>query len=93
MADVSGLRSLAPPRSDAASPRPKFDANLLKAYMKKLLSSTLHTNSWPEPKDRDRVKAWIKEIGERVKERMIVIQPQGLCVIFQVPSLHFTAFC
>ena len=72
----TGLRS--PPRSDASSPRPKFDTELLKAYVKKLLASTLHSASWPEAKERDRVKGWIKEIGERVKERMVEIQPRGL---------------
>lgn len=66
------------PRSEAQSPRPKFDSELLKAYIKKLLSSTLQTSSWPEAKERDRVKAWIKEIGERVKDRMVEIQPKGL---------------
>ncbi|KAF8205124.1 hypothetical protein BJ912DRAFT_1074223 [Pholiota molesta] len=29
------------------------------------------------PKERERVKAWMKEIGERVKERMLEIQPRG----------------
>lgn len=60
------------------SPRPKFDTELLKAYMKKLLLATLQNHSWPEKKDRDRVKGWIKDIGERVKERMVEIQPKGL---------------
>lgn len=78
MANTSGLRSPPPPRSNAASPRPKFDSELLKAYMKKLLSSTLQNNSWPEQKDRERVKEWIHEIGVRVKERMVEIQPRGL---------------
>ncbi|KAG6855022.1 hypothetical protein C0991_005951 [Blastosporella zonata] len=78
MANSSGLRSPPPSRSDAASPRHRFDGDLLKAYMKKLLSSTLQGNSWPEQKDQERVKAWIKEIGERVKERMVEIQPRGL---------------
>lgn len=78
MANASGLRSPPPSRSSATSPRPKFDADLLKAYMKKLLSSTLQNNSWPEQKERERVKGWIKDIGERVKERMVEIQPKGL---------------
>ncbi|KDR83552.1 hypothetical protein GALMADRAFT_219373 [Galerina marginata CBS 339.88] len=73
----SGLRSPPPPRSLASSPRPKFDSDLLKAYMKKLLSSTLQSSSWPDSKDRERVKAWMKEVGERVKERMLEIQPRG----------------
>ncbi|KAF9008891.1 hypothetical protein BDQ17DRAFT_1199554, partial [Cyathus striatus] len=79
MANVSALRSptVTTPRSDAPSPRPKFDTDLLKAYIKMLLSSTFQNNSWPEAKDREKVKAWIREIGERVKERMIEIQPRG----------------
>jgi ferredoxin-like protein FixX len=76
----SGLRSPPPPRSNAASPRPRFDSDLLKAYMKKLLSSTLQSKTWAEAKDRERLKMWTKEIGERVKERMVEIQPRGLYV-------------
>lgn len=78
MANAKGLRSPPTPSSDASSPRQKFDVDLLKAYVKKLLSSTFQSATWPEVKDRDRVKAWIKEIGERVKERMVEIQPRGL---------------
>ncbi|KAF8974409.1 hypothetical protein BDZ97DRAFT_20928 [Flammula alnicola] len=77
MSYASGLRSPPPPRSSASSPRPKFDSDLLRAYMKKLLSSTLQTSAWPDAKERDRVKGWMKEIGERVKERMLEIQPRG----------------
>ncbi|KIM45975.1 hypothetical protein M413DRAFT_441035 [Hebeloma cylindrosporum] len=77
MAYVSGLRSPPPPRSAASSPRPKFDADLLKAYIKKLTSSTLQNCTWPEQKEKERVKGWIKEISERVKERMLEIQPRG----------------
>lgn len=76
----SGLRSPPPPRSSAASPRPKFDSDLLKVYMKKLLSSTLQSSTWPEAKEREKLKGWMKEIGERVKERMLEIQPRGLYV-------------
>lgn len=39
--------------------------------MKKLLPVTLQSSVWPSTKDRDQVKLWIKEIGERVKERML----------------------
>jgi len=77
MANSSGLRSPVP-RADAPSPRPKFDSDLLKAYMKQLLSSTFQGVNWPETKDQDRVKGWVKEIGIRVKERMVDIQPRGL---------------
>ncbi|KAJ7638647.1 hypothetical protein FB45DRAFT_903448 [Roridomyces roridus] len=77
LAASTGLRS--PPRSDAASPapRPVFDADLLKVYTKTLLSTTLNNAVWPDSKDRDKVKAWIKEIDERVKTRMLEIQPTG----------------
>jgi tctex1 domain-containing protein 2 len=78
MAQASGLRSPPASVSPAPSPRLKFDGDLLKAYIKKLLSTTLQNSPWPDAKDRDRVKAWIREIGERVKERMLEIQPQGL---------------
>ncbi|KAJ7591245.1 hypothetical protein C8J56DRAFT_783308 [Mycena floridula] len=77
MANASGLRSPPTSRSDASSPRPKFDSDLLKVYISKLISSTLHSSSWPAPAERDRVKSWMKEIGERVKERMREIQPTG----------------
>ncbi|KAK0490716.1 hypothetical protein IW261DRAFT_33152 [Armillaria novae-zelandiae] len=77
MANPVGLRSSPTPRSEVSSPRPKFDTELLKAYMKKLMSTTLHSAVWPEPRERDQVKAWMKEIGERVKERMVEIRKTG----------------
>jgi len=77
MAQASGIRSTPPPVSPAPSPRLKFDGDLLKAYIKKMLPTTLQSSPWPDLKDRERVKAWIKEIGERVKERMLEIQPRG----------------
>ncbi|KAF7433235.1 hypothetical protein PC9H_005185 [Pleurotus ostreatus] len=77
MATPSGLRSPASPRLNTSSPRPKFDSDSLKAYIKKLLPSILQTATWPEAKERDKVKEWIKEIGERVKERMVSLQGQG----------------
>ncbi|PFH52517.1 hypothetical protein AMATHDRAFT_56477 [Amanita thiersii Skay4041] len=76
MAQPSGLRSPQSPRSDTSPSKPKFDNDALKAYIKKLLSSTLQSHSWPDPKDRDQLRSWIKEISERVKERMIEIQPK-----------------
>lgn len=57
--------------------RSQFDAGPLKAYMKQLLPSILHSKSWPPASDRDRTKEWIKEIGERVKLKMLEIQPTG----------------
>jgi len=77
MASAIGMRSPPTPRSDAPSPRHKFDTEPLKAHMKTLLALTFQNTTWPEPKDRDRVKGWIKEIGERVKRRMLEIQPRG----------------
>lgn len=71
-----GLLSRSPPPRDVRSPplpvsRTRFDAELLRAYVKKLLASTLQGAAWPPQKDRARVKAWMREIGERVKERML----------------------
>ena len=76
----TGLRSPLPLRSTAASPKPtcKFDSESLRVYIKKLLLATFQDNTWPDIKDQnDRIKGWNKEIGERVKERMLEIQPHG----------------
>ncbi|EKM80206.1 hypothetical protein AGABI1DRAFT_113412 [Agaricus bisporus var. burnettii JB137-S8] len=74
----TGLRSPPPPRSAAASPRPKFDSESLRTYMKKLLLSTFQGTVWPDPKDQnDRIRTWNKEINERVKERMVELQSHG----------------
>ncbi|KAJ7228818.1 hypothetical protein GGX14DRAFT_415188, partial [Mycena pura] len=83
LASSTGFRS--PARSNAASPspvpppppRPTFDAELLKNYTKALLSTTLHSALWPDAKERETVKGWMKEIGDRVKARMLEIQPTG----------------
>jgi tctex1 domain-containing protein 2 len=45
--------------------------------MKSLLPATLSSATWPESKDHERVKSWMKEIGERVKDRMLEIQSKG----------------
>lgn len=74
----SGLRTPSTQRSNSPSPKPSFDAELLRTYMKVLLQTTLQTATWPSPRDRDRVRAWMKEIGERVKERML--GAHGLCL-------------
>jgi len=44
--------------------------------MKKLLQTTLQHAIWSS--DREQVKSWMKDIKERVKDRMIEIQPSGL---------------
>lgn len=77
------------PLSSVASTRPKpkkFDAEGLSGYMKHLLSSTLASQRFPELKERDKVKAWCREIGERVKERMLQIEPNNFkfAVITQI---------
>ncbi|KAF8485015.1 hypothetical protein DFH94DRAFT_623859 [Russula ochroleuca] len=75
---LSGVRSPASPRSGATSPRPnKFDSDQLKTYIKKLLASTVQNVTWPEFKERERGRALMKEIGDRVKERMLEIEPRG----------------
>lgn len=66
-------------RSEATSPhpvRPTFDTELLRIYMRKLLQTTLQHAIWSS--DREKVKSWMKYIKERVKDRMIEIQPSGL---------------
>lgn len=65
-------------RSGAASPGPgttRFDGEELKMYVKKLLAMKLGQEAWTT--DKERVQGWVKEIGERVKERMVQIQPSG----------------
>ncbi|KAA1466148.1 hypothetical protein DENSPDRAFT_768607 [Dentipellis sp. KUC8613] len=74
---LPGMRSPPTPRSDAPSPRPAFDSDLLKAYVKKLVSTTLQNASWADAKENDRLRTWMKDIGERVKERMVEISPRG----------------
>jgi len=71
---MTAMRSPTTPRSEVSSPRQKFDSEMLKGYMKKLFPATLQSSVWPPSKDRDQVKLWIKEIGERVKERMLGMQ-------------------
>ncbi|KAF9221879.1 hypothetical protein BS17DRAFT_756476 [Gyrodon lividus] len=72
-------------RSETTSPhpaRPVFDTELLRAYMKKLLQTTLQHAIWSS--DRDQVKSWMRDIKERVKDRMIEIQPTGMKYIVLV---------
>lgn len=65
-----GLRS--PPLGSEGLPaRPSYDTETLKAYIKKLLSTTLQNAVFPNPREKERSKAWCKEIGERVKQKMI----------------------
>jgi tctex1 domain-containing protein 2 len=68
---LPAVRSPASPRSGATSPRPKFDSDQLQPYIKKLLSSTLQNVTWTDFKEKERRGALIKEIGARVKERML----------------------
>ncbi|PAV20717.1 tctex1 domain-containing 2 [Pyrrhoderma noxium] len=75
---VEIYHSLSPTSAASTDSRVKFDTERLKAYIKKLLASTLENEAFPQPKDRDRTKAWCKEIGERVKEQMLEIQPSGM---------------
>ncbi|KAH7887929.1 hypothetical protein F5I97DRAFT_925816 [Phlebopus sp. FC_14] len=73
------------PRSGTTSPhpaRPTFDTELLRAYMKKLLQTTLQHAVWSH--DREQLRSWMKEIKERVKDRMVEIQPNGFKYIVLV---------
>ena len=65
---------------------------MLKAYMKKLLPSTLQSSVWPSSKDRDQVKLWIKEIGERVKERMLGVHCSHFTVFSFIDSSRLQKF-
>ncbi|KAF9246963.1 hypothetical protein BU15DRAFT_84543 [Melanogaster broomeanus] len=84
MSTTSGFRSPIS-RSETTSPhpgRPAFDTELLRAYMKKLLQTSLQHARWSS--DRDQVKSWMKDIKERVKDRMIEIQHTGFKYIVLV---------
>lgn len=56
--------------------------------MKELLQSTLRTATWPEPREREKVKGWIKEIGERVKKRMLGAHCDLSVVSRDWPNVH-----
>jgi hypothetical protein len=82
-----GYRSPPTPRSDVGSPRPHpvFDGEQVRPYIKQLLASTLQGISWADVKDREKSRALIKEVGERVKDRMLRAYlspslPIGLCL-------------
>jgi len=83
---MTAMRSPTTPRSEVSSPRQKFDSEMLKVYMKKLLPATLRSSVWPPSKDRDQVKLWIKEIGERVKERMLGARRCRSAVVFSLTN-------
>jgi hypothetical protein len=61
---------------------------MVKAYMKKLLPATLQSAVWPPSKDRDHVKLWVREIGERVKERMLGMGCGGFPVLSPADSFY-----
>ncbi|OCF71526.1 hypothetical protein I204_07584 [Kwoniella mangroviensis CBS 8886] len=74
--------ALSPPiplnnRSGASSPqRQKFPSDTLRPYIKTLLTKTLTNASW-DSNDKAKMAAYSKEISERVKQRMIEIEPRG----------------
>ena len=71
MVSITSYGALSPPLPDAPTPRLEFDSETLKAYIKKLLETTLQNEPFPAPRDREKVNSWCKEIGARVKERML----------------------
>ncbi|WOO80931.1 putative protein [Vanrija pseudolonga] len=74
---VRGSAALSPPlRSATASPRPKFPADQLRPFIRTLLSKTLVKVSW-DSQDRSRMAFYSKELCERIKQRMIEIEPKG----------------
>ncbi|KAI0029088.1 hypothetical protein K488DRAFT_57166 [Vararia minispora EC-137] len=72
-----GLRSPPTPRSDVPSPCLAYGVHQLWPYIMQLLISTLQNVTWVEAKDRDRGRALMKEIGDRVKGRMISVSAEG----------------
>ena len=56
--------------------------------MRKLLINTLQGQTW-DSKDRDKTKAWVKDIGERVKERMLGLSPLASSDLFRALILEF----
>ena len=62
--------------------------------MKKLLQSTLQIATWPPARERDRVKGWMKEIGERVKERMLgAFYRLHSQIVYLCSGYGFDGFC
>ncbi|KAL1410952.1 hypothetical protein Q8F55_001895 [Vanrija albida] len=69
--------ALSPPlRSASASPRPKFPADQLRPFIRTLLSKTLVKVAW-DSTDRSRMAFYSKELCERIKQRMVEIEPKG----------------
>ncbi|RSH93753.1 hypothetical protein EHS25_006401 [Saitozyma podzolica] len=65
------------PRSAASSPpRPKFPSDQLRPYVRTLLTKTLSGAAW-DPADKPRMSGISKDISERVKSRMIELEPRG----------------
>ncbi|KAL7424345.1 hypothetical protein Q5752_000027 [Cryptotrichosporon argae] len=76
MATRIGALSPPVPRSATSSPRTKFPADSLRPYMRQLLGKTLAGAAW-DSTDKARMSAYSKEISERVKQRMIELEPRG----------------
>jgi len=80
MATASRSNAMLPPaisRSNASSPaRQKFPSDQLRPYMKTLLNKLMVGASW-DSGDKPRMSAYSKELADRIKQRMIEIQPQG----------------
>ncbi|CDZ98046.1 Dynein light chain [Phaffia rhodozyma] len=59
-----------------------FNSEDFQPYLKKLLNSILQGSAWND--DADTTRRWTVEIGRRVKERMLEIQPKGFKYIVTV---------
>ena len=80
-------------RSPILSPeltRSKFDTEAIKAYMNKLLTTTLSNKSFPPAQQRHKLNEWSKEIGTRVREQMIGENPH-LWISAPWTYPHFTS--
>ncbi|KAK1925199.1 hypothetical protein DB88DRAFT_510235 [Papiliotrema laurentii] len=64
-------------RSGASSPpRQRFPDDQLRPYMKTVLAKTLTGAVW-DASDRAKMSGYSKDISDRVKQRMIEMEPKG----------------
>ncbi|WVN86548.1 uncharacterized protein L203_101715 [Cryptococcus depauperatus CBS 7841] len=70
--------ALSPPlaRAGTADSKPRFPSDILRTFIKELLLNTLSTISW-EPEGNKRMRELSKGIAEKIKGRMVEIEPNG----------------
>lgn len=74
---LNGALSPPLPRSSASSPpRQKYPEDQLRPYMRSTLAKTLQGARW-DSADKAKMASYSKEVAERVKARMMEIEPRG----------------